>query len=58
MYAIRSYYDVDMVYEHGLDAVFSVLNKVCSLEMALVDAAFNVRLTARNVAATVRLSQI
>jgi len=50
--------DVDMVYEHGLDAVFSVLNKVCSLEMALVDAAFNVRLTARNVAATVRLSQI
>jgi len=49
--------DVDIVYEHGLDAVFSVLNKVCSLDEALADAAFNVRLTARNVAATFRISQ-
>lgn len=48
--------DVDVVYEHGLDAVFSVLNKVCTLNDALTDAAFNVRLTARNVAATLRIA--
>ena len=35
--------------------VFSVLNKVCSLDEALNDAAANVRLTARNIAATLRL---
>lgn len=49
--------DVDVVYEHGLDAVFSVLYKVGTLEDALENAAFNVRLTARNVAATLRVFQ-
>ena len=47
--------DVAVVYEHGIDCVFSVLNKVCSLDGALNDAAANVRLTARNIAATLRL---
>ena len=47
--------DVAVVYEHGIDCVFSVLNKVCSLDEALNDAAANVRLTARNIAATLRL---
>ena len=47
--------DVAVVYDHGIDCVFSVLNKVCSLDEALNDAAANVRLTARNIAATLRL---
>lgn len=47
--------DVAVVYEHGIDCVFSVLNKVCTLEDALSNAAENVRLTARNIAATLKL---
>lgn len=47
--------DVAVVYDHGLDCVFSVLNKVCTLEDALSNAAENVRLTARNIAATLKL---
>lgn len=49
--------DVDVVHEHGLDAVFSVLYNICSLEEALDNAAANVRMTARNVAATIKLAQ-
>ncbi|PWC14130.1 glycerate kinase [Brenneria roseae subsp. americana] len=49
--------DVGVVHEHGLDAVFSVLYHICSLEEALKDAAENVRLTARNIAATIKLAQ-
>lgn len=41
----------------GLDAVFSVLYSICTLEEALENAADNVRMTARNIAATIRLSQ-
>ncbi|MBM7343651.1 glycerate kinase [Pantoea coffeiphila] len=44
--------DVGVVHQHGLDAVFSVIYRICSLEEALQEAAENVRLTARNVAAT------
>ncbi|HBY7768184.1 TPA: glycerate kinase [Klebsiella aerogenes] len=43
--------DVGAVHQHGLDAVFSVLYSVCTLEEALANAAANVRMTARNVAA-------
>ncbi|MDF7662900.1 glycerate kinase [Erwiniaceae bacterium L1_54_6] len=46
--------DVGVVHEHGLDAVFSVLFGICTLEEALENAAKNVRMTARNVAATIR----
>ncbi|MBA0035616.1 glycerate kinase [Pantoea sp. BIGb0393] len=46
--------DVGVVHQHGLDAVFSVLFSICSLEEALANAAQNVRLTARNVAATIK----
>lgn len=49
--------DVGVVHEHGLDAVFSVLYNICSLEEALDNAAANVRMTARNVAATIKLAQ-
>jgi len=44
--------DVGVVHEHGIDAVFSVIYTVCSLEEALENAAENVRMTARNIAAT------
>ncbi|MDZ7277520.1 glycerate kinase [Pantoea eucrina] len=49
--------DVGVVHEHGLDAVYSVLFSVGTLEEALANAAQNVRLTARNVAATLRIGQ-
>ncbi|EAR55604.1 putative glycerate kinase [Photobacterium sp. SKA34] len=44
-------YDCDVVYDHGIDAVFSVVPRSVSLAEALVEAAINVELTARNVAA-------
>ncbi|WP_033577769.1 glycerate kinase [Dickeya chrysanthemi] len=49
--------DVGVVHDHGLDAVFSVLYTICSLEEALDNAADNVRMTARNIAATIKLAQ-
>ncbi len=49
--------NVGVVHEHGIDAVFSVLNRPCTLEEALRDAAANVELTARNVAAALRIGQ-
>ncbi|PSV39087.1 glycerate kinase [Photobacterium sp. GB-210] len=45
-------YDCDAVYDHGIDAVFSVVPRSVSLTEALAEAAINVELTARNVAAT------
>ena len=50
--------DVGVVHQHGLDAVFSVIYRICSLEEALQEAAENVRLTARNVAATLLAGQV
>lgn len=47
--------DVGAVHQHGLDAVFSVLYSVCTLEEALANAAANVRMTARNVAAVLEM---
>lgn len=47
--------NVGVVHEHGIDAVFSVLSRPCTLEEALGDAAANVELTARNVAAVLRM---
>lgn len=49
--------DVGVVHQHGIDAVYSVLSGICSLEEALANAAQNVRLTARNVAATIKVGQ-
>ncbi|XXD08367.1 glycerate kinase [Klebsiella sp. R445] len=49
--------DVGVVHQHGLDAVFSVIYSVCTLEEALANAADNVRMTARNVAAVLKLGQ-
>lgn len=47
--------DVDVVYEHGLDAVFSVIYTICTLEQALDSAADNVFRAARNIAATLAI---
>lgn len=47
--------NVGVVHDHGIDAVFSVLSTPCTLDEALRDAAANVELTARNVAAVLRL---
>lgn len=44
--------DVGVVHEHGLDAVFSVLYRICTLEEALENAGDNLRKASRNIAAT------
>lgn len=49
--------DVGVVHQHGVDAVFSVLYSICSLEEALDNAGQNVRMTARNIAASLKIGQ-
>ena len=49
--------DAGVVHDHGLDAIFSVIYTVCSLEEALRNARENVRITARNVAAVLKAGQ-
>jgi glycerate kinase len=48
--------DVAVVYENGIDAVFSVLSQVSTVEEALTGAAVNVRAASRNIAATLKLA--
>ncbi|MEZ9131403.1 glycerate kinase [Vibrio breoganii] len=43
--------DCGVVHGHGIDAVFSVVNRAVDLPTALAEAAENIELTARNVAA-------
>ncbi len=45
----------EAVYDHGIAAVFSVLPRPCTLAEALAEGAVNLRNTARDVAATLRL---
>ncbi|CAP54568.1 glycerate kinase [Gluconacetobacter diazotrophicus] len=47
--------DAAAVHAHGIDAVFSVVNRPCTLEEALAEAATNVRATSRNIAAATAL---
>lgn len=47
--------DVGVVHQHGLDAVFSVIYRICSLDEALAEAGANVRMAARNIAAVMRM---
>lgn len=49
--------DVEVVYDHGLDAIFSVIPRICTLDDALVNAAENLRMTARNIAAVIKKAQ-
>ncbi|WP_162062453.1 glycerate kinase [Vibrio taketomensis] len=48
-------HDCGVVHEHGIDAVFSVVNGAVDLPTALAQAAQNIELTARNVAATLHM---
>ena len=48
--------DSDVVHEHGIDALFSVVPGVVSLENALADADENLYRTARNVATLYKMS--
>ena len=48
--------DSDIVHEHGIDALFSVVPGVVSLENALADAEANLYRTARNVATLFKMS--
>jgi len=47
--------DVGVVHQHGIDAVFSVLNSVGSLEDAFRQARDNIYRSSRNIAATIRV---
>jgi glycerate kinase len=49
--------DVGIVHQHGIDAVFSVLYRICSLEDALADAGENIRMAARNIAAVFKIGR-
>lgn len=48
--------DYQVVHLHGIDAAFSVLDRIVTLEEALAGAAHNLEVTARNVAAVWRLA--
>ncbi|MBK4714945.1 MULTISPECIES: glycerate kinase [Tenebrionibacter/Tenebrionicola group] len=50
--------DVGVVHEQGIDAVFSVIDSICTLEQALDNAADNVRRTARNIAAALAMGRM
>lgn len=47
--------DYEAVFEHGIDAVFSVVNGVVTLEEALANGAVNVEKTAENIARLLKL---
>lgn len=49
--------DAGAMYQHGVEAMFSVVGGVCSLDEALRNAANNVRQTARNIAAAFAIGQ-
>lgn len=43
--------NAQVVHDHGIDAIASVLNRPCTIQEAMAEAEFNVRSTARNIAA-------
>ncbi len=50
--------DVIVVHENGIDAVFSVLRRVGSINDALSLAAENLRRTSRNIASAIKIGKI
>jgi glycerate 2-kinase len=48
--------DYEAVFEHGIDAVFSVVNGVVTLEEALANGAVNVEKTAENIARLLKVN--
>ena len=47
--------NAQVVHEHGIDAIFSVLSRICTLPEAVAEAEFNVRTAARNIAAVIAI---
>lgn len=47
-----------VVHGHGIGAIFSVLNRACSIQEAMAEAEFNVRSAARNVAAVLAMGSL
>jgi glycerate 2-kinase len=43
------------VHQHGIDAVYSVLSRSCSVPEALAEASVNIKQTARNIAMTLKI---
>ncbi|THF65787.1 glycerate kinase [Pseudothauera nasutitermitis] len=48
--------NAEVVHAHGIDAIYSVLYRSCTVEEALAEAATNVQTTARNIAAVIALA--
>jgi glycerate 2-kinase len=46
-----------VVHDHGIDAIASVLSRPCTIQEAMTEAEFNVRSTARNIAAMLIIGQ-
>ena len=46
-----------IVHNHGIGAIASVLSRPCTIQEAMAEAKFNVRSTARNVAAVLAMGQ-
>ena len=49
--------NAQVVHEHGIDAIFSVLSRICTLPEAVAEAEFNVRTAARNIAAVIAIGR-
>ena len=49
--------EASVVYDHGIEAIASVLFECCSVQDALTSGAFNVRFAARNIAAMIKIGQ-
>lgn len=47
----------DALQRHGIDAAFSILTRVCTLDEAMAEAAANIRRTTRNIAACLKISR-
>jgi len=45
----------ELLHAHGIDAMFGAVQRACTLEQALAEAAANLRLAARNVAEAIRI---
>ncbi|MCC4621963.1 glycerate kinase [Xanthomonas cassavae CFBP 4642] len=46
-----------LLHGHGIDAMFAVVHRACTVEQALAEAAGNVRIAARNVAAALQVGR-
>jgi len=47
----------ELLHAHGIDAMFGAVQRACTLEQALAEAAANLRLAARNVAEAIRIGR-